>query len=47
MRAALMHVLQGAAFNLIDVEPLSTIDLQFHGRWRLRLSCNDNERMPR
>jgi broad specificity phosphatase PhoE len=47
MRAALMHVLQGAAFNLIDVEPLSTIDLQFHGCWRLRLSCNDNERMLR
>lgn len=46
VRAALMHVLQGAAFNLIDVEPLSTIDLQFHGCWRLRLSCNDNERMP-
>jgi len=47
MRAALMHVLQGSAFNLIDVEPLSTIDLQFHGCWRLRLSCSDNEGMPR
>jgi broad specificity phosphatase PhoE len=45
MRAALMHVLQGSAFNLIDVEPLSTIDLQFHGCWRLRLSCSENERM--
>ena len=45
LRAALMHVLQGAAFNLIDVEPLSTIDLQFHGCWRLRLPCSDNEGM--
>lgn len=45
MRAALMHVLQGAAFNLIDVEPLSTLELQFNGRWRMRLPCSDNEGM--
>jgi broad specificity phosphatase PhoE len=37
VRAALTHVLQGSAFNLIDVEPLSSIELRFHGRWRLRL----------
>jgi broad specificity phosphatase PhoE len=46
MRAALMHVLQGSAFNLIDVEPLSSIDLQFQGCWRLRLLCSDNEERP-
>lgn len=37
IRAALTHVLQGSAFNLIDVEPLSSIELRFNGRWRLRL----------
>jgi broad specificity phosphatase PhoE len=37
IRAALTQVLQAKAFNLIDVEPLSTIELQFTGRWRLRL----------
>ncbi|VEF10441.1 phosphoglycerate/bisphosphoglycerate mutase [Pseudomonas fluorescens] len=37
MRAALMHVAQGAAFNAIDVEPLSIIELRFNGIWRLRL----------
>ncbi|WP_409037398.1 histidine phosphatase family protein [Pseudomonas sp. 2957] len=37
MRAALMQVLQGAAFNAIDIEPLAMIDLRFNGIWRLRL----------
>ena len=37
IRAALMQVVQGAAFNQIDVEPLSAIELRFNGRWRLRL----------
>ncbi|WP_122692098.1 histidine phosphatase family protein [Pseudomonas viridiflava] len=37
MRAALMQVLQGAAFHAIDVEPLGMIDLRFNGIWRLRL----------
>ena len=37
IRAALTHVLHSSAFNLIDVEPLSAIELQFNGRWRLRL----------
>ena len=41
IRAALMQVLQGAAFNQIDVEPLSAIELRFTGRWRLRLLGND------
>ncbi|XHF33208.1 histidine phosphatase family protein [Pseudomonas chlororaphis] len=38
IRAALMQVMQGAAFHSIDVEPLATVDLRFAGRWRLRLS---------
>ncbi|WP_415762974.1 histidine phosphatase family protein [Pseudomonas sp. CP4] len=37
MRAALTQVLQSAAFNAIDIEPLATIDLRFNGIWRLRL----------
>lgn len=37
IRAALTQVLQAAAFNLIDVEPLSAIELRFTGCWRLRL----------
>nr|WP_249121242.1 histidine phosphatase family protein [Pseudomonas sp. 14A] len=37
MRAALMQVLQGAAFHAIDIEPLAMIDLRFNGLWRLRL----------
>ena len=32
-----LQVLQGAAFNAIDVEPLGMIDLRFNGIWRLRL----------
>lgn len=45
IRAALTHVLKGAAFNDIDVEPLSAIELRFNGRWRwrLRLSGADDE----
>ncbi|MGF0238780.1 histidine phosphatase family protein [Rhodococcus sp. IEGM1300] len=37
IRAALMQVLHGSAFNQIDVEPLAIIELRFNGRWRLRL----------
>ena len=37
MRAALVQVVQGGAFNVIDVEPLSVIELRFNGIWRLRL----------
>ncbi len=43
IRAALTHVLQGASFNLIDVEPLSAVELRFQGRWRLRLAGTDPE----
>lgn len=43
IRAALTHVLQSSAFNLIDVEPLSAIELRFNGRWRLRVSGTDLE----
>ncbi|KJZ63896.1 histidine phosphatase family protein [Pseudomonas fluorescens] len=43
IRAALTQVLQGAAFNLIDIEPLSAIELRFNGRWRLRLLGTDPE----
>ncbi|UVL42817.1 histidine phosphatase family protein [Pseudomonas sp. B21-040] len=43
IRAALMEVVQGAAFNQIDVEPLSAIELRFTGRWRLRLLGTDAE----
>lgn len=43
VRAALMQVVQGAAFNAIDVEPLASIELQFNGRWRLRLPGIDPE----
>lgn len=38
IRAALTHVLQTPAFNLIDVEPLSAVELRFQGCWRLRLA---------
>lgn len=41
IRAALMQVLQGAAFNAIDVEPLSVVELRFNGIWRLRLAGID------
>jgi broad specificity phosphatase PhoE len=43
IRAALALVLQSPASNLIDVEPLSAIELRFNGRWRLRLSGTDLE----
>ncbi|QAX85836.1 phosphoglycerate mutase [Pseudomonas sp. DTU12.3] len=43
VRAALMQVVQGAAFNAIDVEPLSVIELRFNGIWRLRLPGIDIE----
>ena len=43
IRAALMYVLHGSAFNLIDVEPLSSVELRFHGCWRLRLAGTDPE----
>lgn len=38
IRAALTRVLQSPAFSLIDVEPLSAVELRFNGCWRLRLS---------
>lgn len=45
IRAALWQVIQAPAevFNLIDVEPLSAVELRFNGRWRLRLSALDAE----
>jgi broad specificity phosphatase PhoE len=43
IRAALTHVLQSPAFNLIDVEPLSATELWFNGCWRLRLPGIDPE----
>lgn len=43
IRAALTHVLQGSALNLIDVEPLSSVELRFQGCWRLRLAGADLE----
>ncbi|WP_131108339.1 histidine phosphatase family protein [Pseudomonas sp. Sample_10] len=43
IRAALSHVLQSPAYNLIDVEPLSSIELRFNGCWRLRLPGTDPE----
>ncbi|WP_223541517.1 histidine phosphatase family protein [Pseudomonas sp. BF-RE-26] len=43
IRAALTQVLQGAASSLIDVEPLSAVELRFHGCWRLRLPGTDPE----
>ncbi|MHC8306183.1 histidine phosphatase family protein [Pseudomonas sp. PB3P13] len=43
IRAALTQVLSSAAFNDIDVEPLSAIELRFNGRWRLRLTGGNAE----
>lgn len=43
IRAALTSVLQSAAFNQIDVEPLSVIELRFNGRWRFRLMADEHE----
>ncbi len=43
IRAALTQVLQGGASNLIDVEPLSAVELRFHDRWRLRFPGIDTE----
>lgn len=42
IRAALLHVMQCPArmFNHIDVEPLSSTELRFNGRWRLRLETH-------
>lgn len=39
IRAAIVYVLQCpvAAFNAIDIEPLSMTELRFNGRWRLRM----------
>ncbi len=39
IRAALVQVMHCAptAFNLIDIEPLSAVELRFNGRWRLRV----------
>jgi hypothetical protein len=43
IRAALTYVLHGSAFNLIDVEPLSSVELRFQGCWRLRLAGAEPE----
>jgi broad specificity phosphatase PhoE len=43
IRAVLGHVLQSPAYNLIDVEPLSAVELRFNGCWRLRLPGTDPE----
>ncbi|MHC8314878.1 histidine phosphatase family protein [Pseudomonas sp. LB3P31] len=43
IRAALASVLQSAAFNQIDVEPLSFIELRFNGCWRFRLMADEHE----
>jgi len=42
IRAALVQVMQcpPATFNVIDVEPLSSVELRFNGRWRLRLTTS-------
>ncbi|MGC6372044.1 histidine phosphatase family protein [Pseudomonas sp. K2I15] len=42
IRAALLYVMQcpPSQFNLIDVEPLSSTELRFNGRWRLRLETH-------
>ena len=45
IRAALTQVLQGGASNLIDVEPLSAVELRFHDRWRLRFPGIDPEEL--
>ncbi|MFY0728999.1 histidine phosphatase family protein [Pseudomonas sp. NFX15] len=45
IRAALTHVLQGASSAQIDVEPLSAVELRFHGRWRLRIAGTEPEDM--
>ena len=39
IRAAILHALAAntVSFNLIDVEPLSVVDLRFTERWRLRV----------
>ncbi|WP_300724575.1 histidine phosphatase family protein [Pseudomonas sp.] len=39
IRAAVLHALAAstASFNLIDVEPLSRVELRLSDRWRLRL----------
>lgn len=47
VRAALTHVLQSSAFNLIDVEPLSVVELRFNGCWRLRLPGSESEETVR
>lgn len=47
VRAALTHVLQSSAFNLIDVEPLSVVELRFNACWRLRLPGSESEETVR
>ncbi|MDB6050273.1 MAG: phosphoglycerate mutase [Pseudomonas sp.] len=39
IRAAIVHALHcsTAAFNAIDIEPLSITELRFNGQWRLRM----------
>ncbi|MBF6029141.1 histidine phosphatase family protein [Pseudomonas sp. P115] len=49
IRAALLYVMQSpvAMFYLIDVEPLSTIELRFNSVWRLRLETHMAKSTPR
>lgn len=49
IRAALLYVMQSPVtmFYLIDVEPLSTIELRFNSVWRLRLETHMAKSTPR
>lgn len=44
IRAAMLYVMQFpiSMFYLIDVEPLSSVELRFNGRWRLRLAAESS-----
>lgn len=44
IRAAMLYVMQFpiSMFYLIDVEPLSSIELRFNGQWRLRLAAESS-----
>ena len=49
IRAAMLHVMQCpvSMFYLIDVEPLSTLELRFNNVWRLRLETHMAKSTPR
>ncbi|MDO7899043.1 histidine phosphatase family protein [Pseudomonas citrulli] len=47
IRAALVHAMGcPAAFNRIDIEPLSAVELRFNGVWRLRTQGPGQETSP-